>query len=150
MPDPNETLYQRLGEAGIARLVDRLYEWMAILPEAQDVMRMHPADMDEVRARLRAFLAAWFGGPDRYTAAYGEPRMRMRHMPFAIGRSERDAWLACLYKALDDTVAAPDLRAELHDAFTRMADHMRNRVERPEDAARMQCHCTHHPQELHP
>lgn len=91
MPDSMQSPYAQLGPEGIARLVDALYDWMAVLPEAEDVMRMHPADMGEVKTRLRAFLGAWLGGPDEYTPAYGEARMRMRHLPFAIGRKERDA-----------------------------------------------------------
>ena len=60
-----ETLYARLGgEPAIGRLVDRIYHWMQVLPEASDVLAMHHADLGEVKARLRAFLSGWLGGPN--------------------------------------------------------------------------------------
>jgi len=141
---PNTELqpYARLGEDGIAALVDRLYVVMADLPQARSIWAMHPADMDEVKARLRGFLSGWLGGPDHYTALYGEPRMRQRHRHFSIGSDERDAWMACLRIALNDTVDDPALRDGLDRRFAAMADHLRNRVEAADDTDRMHCHCT--------
>ena len=141
-PDTELQPFERLGEAGIATLVDRLYAVMAELPEARAIWAMHPADMDEVKARLRGFLSGWLGGPDHYTAFYGEPRMRQRHRHFPIGREERDAWMACLRIALADTIEDALLREHLERRFAAMADHLRNRVETADDANRMSCHCT--------
>jgi len=140
---PNTELqpFERLGEAGIAALVDRLYAVMADLPEARTVWAMHPADLDEVKARLRGFLSGWLGGPDHYTAFYGEPRMRQRHRHFPIDRNARDAWMACMRIALADTIEDPALRDALEHRFATMADHLRNRVETTNDGDRMPCHC---------
>ena len=38
------------------------------------------------KQRLRDFLIGRFGGPPRYVEQRGHPRLRMRHMPFAIDR----------------------------------------------------------------
>lgn len=122
------TLYARIGgDPVIAELVDRLYYWMVILPEAREVWAMHHSDLDDTKARLRAFLSTWFGGPDQYSPAYGDPFMRRRHMPFAIGPAERDVWLLCLRRALADVVKEPELRSLLDSLFSTMAEHMRNR-----------------------
>jgi hemoglobin len=77
--------------------------------------------------RLRDFLVFRFGGPQRYVEQRGHPRLRMRHMPFAIGDAERDQWLLCMRQALHEQVADTALRAAMEQAFAGMADHMINR-----------------------
>ena len=62
-----------------------------------------------------------------YSAERGHPRLRARHLPFAIGSSERDAWMACMRAALDAEVADEEARRDIHDAMARLADFMRNR-----------------------
>ena len=46
------------------------------------------------RHRLTLFLIQYWGGPTTYSDERGHPRLRLRHLPFHIGREERDAWLA--------------------------------------------------------
>ena len=53
----------------------------------------------------------------------------MRHMPFAIGRAERDQWLLCMRQALTEQVADTELRAAVERAFVGMADHLINRAD---------------------
>ena len=57
----------------------------------------------------------------------GHPRLRMRHLPFAIGSAERDQWLLCMRRALSEQVADAPLRAAIEQAFAGLADHMVNR-----------------------
>lgn len=122
------SLYVRLGGAAtLDQLVGRLYVWMREMPEAAAVHAMHQMGLDQVETRLRAFLSAFFGGPDEYRARYGEPMMRRRHLAFAIGPGERDAWLACMQRALDEVVADATLRKEAYAQIAAFAEHMRNR-----------------------
>ncbi len=58
---------------------------------------------------------------------FGEPFLRRRHFPFAIGNSERDQWMLCMNQALSDVVEEEALRVELSIALSKVADHMRNR-----------------------
>ncbi len=124
----NDPLFLRLGGLpGIERLAASFYRWMARMPEAAEVHAMHLMPMADVEARLVHFLSGFFGGPDEYRPRHGEPMMRRRHFPFAIGPAERDAWLACMRAALDETVPDDALRAEAYAQIARFAEHMRNR-----------------------
>jgi|APMI01.1.fsa_nt_gi hemoglobin len=133
--------YARLGDEGIERLVERIYHWMAELPEAGPAMRLHHPDMSEVKRRLTAFLSGWLGGPDRFRPAYGEPFMRRRHMGFPIGNAERDAWMAAFRRALDEVVTDPALHGQLLSQFLAMAEHLRNRADGNDGPAVRGCHC---------
>lgn len=126
----NESLYTRLGEAdGVRALVDRFYDHMDTLPEAASVRSLHPEDLSESRDKLYWFLSGWAGGPPLYVMRKGHPRMRARHLPFAIGPRAREEWLMCMYRALDEVVDDPMLRDQLAGAFRRIAQHMQNRDE---------------------
>lgn len=121
------TPYDLVGGApGVQRLVTRFYDLMSELPEARTVLQMHPADLVGSREKLFEFLSGWLGGPQLYIERRGHPRLRMRHMPFAVDDAARDAWMLCMTRALDECVEDEQLRAQLRGAFQRMADHMRN------------------------
>lgn len=119
------------GERGVVRLVDAFYRQMDTRPEAGGIRAMHAPDLAATRAVLVLYLCEWLGGPRDYTARRGPPRLRRRHSGFPIGPAERDAWLACMRAALDDVGAAPALRDTLMDAFSRIADWMRNNAAQP-------------------
>ena len=115
------------GEAAVRRLVERFYQLMEELPQARDVRGLHPADLAETKERFFLFLSGWLGGPPLYAERFGHPRLRQRHMPFPIGDAERDAWMACMTRALTEEVADERLRAQLVAAFFKTADFLRNR-----------------------
>ncbi|NBW40403.1 hypothetical protein EBR25_05270 [bacterium] len=120
-------LYQRMGEeAGIRRLVTTFYQLMDTLPEAEGIRLLHPEELDESEEKLVLFLSGWSGGPPLYVEKYGHPRLRMRHMPFQIGESERDQWLLCMRRALEECIADKEVRDFLDEKFTHIADFMRN------------------------
>jgi hemoglobin len=122
------TPYELLGgESGVRRLVERFYDLMDTLPEAAGVRALHEADLAGARAKLFKFLSGWLGGPSLYIQEYGHPMLRARHLPFPIGEAERDAWLLCMDRALDEAGLEPMVRDQLKAAFFRTADHMRNR-----------------------
>ncbi len=122
-----ETPFARIGGApAVARLVDAFYAAMDTRPEARTIRAMHAGDLGEIRRVLTGYLTQWLGGPADYSRERGHPRLRMRHIPFAIGESERDAWMLCMRDALDGVVADAALREDLAAAFARVADFMRN------------------------
>ncbi|MDO8351728.1 MAG: group II truncated hemoglobin [Gallionella sp.] len=127
MQSEQATHYQRIGGAEkIHALVDRFYHLMDELPEAYGIRKMHTEDLQGVNDKLFMFLSGWMGGPQLFVEAFGHPLLRRRHLPFAIGDAERDQWMLCMNQALDDVVDDAALRHELSDAFSKVADHMRN------------------------
>jgi hemoglobin len=121
------TPYEGLGGADALRLlVDRFYDLMDELPETHGLRQLHPADLTGSRQSLFEFLSGWFGGPSLYIEKKGHPRLRMRHMPFAIGPGERDQWMLCMRTALDEQVGDEALHQGVLNAFVQMADHMVN------------------------
>uniref|UniRef100_E6QQY8 Putative Protozoan/cyanobacterial globin n=1 Tax=mine drainage metagenome TaxID=410659 RepID=E6QQY8_9ZZZZ len=122
--------YQRIGgEIPIRHLVRRFYELMDELPEAYGIRKMHGADLAGVGEKFVKFLSGWMGGPQLYIEQYGHPMLRFRHLPFSIGRDERDQWLMCMDMALTEVIQDSVLCRELSDAFVKVANHMRNRAE---------------------
>ena len=63
----------------------------------------------------------------RSIAHHGHPMLRARHLPFAIGIAERDAWLGCMKQAMEECELEPELRKWLLQALAGTADWMRNR-----------------------
>lgn len=126
-PAADDTPYSLLGgDTGVRRLVDRFYDLMNEVPEYHGIRKLHPQDLAGSRDKLYLFLSGWLGGPPLYVEKYGHPMLRARHLPYAIGVSERDAWLACMLQAMEDTGVAEPLRDALLKAFFGTADWMRN------------------------
>lgn len=122
------SLYQLLGgEAALRRLTRRMYELMATLPEAAAARAVHPADLSDSEQKFFEFMSGWLGGPPLFEERRGPPMLRRRHFVAKIGEAERDAWLVCFERALDETVVDARLRDSLREPVRRLADHMRNR-----------------------
>lgn len=120
--------YERLGgEAAVRKLVERFYELMDTLPEAAGIRSMHPQDLAGSKEKLFKFLSGWLGGPPLYMEEYGHPRLRMRHMPFPIAEGERDAWMLCMTRAIEEQVTDDVLlKQHLLQSLYKTADFMRN------------------------
>ena len=122
-----QSLYDAIGgETKLREMVDRFYDLMELEPEFAGIRALHPPTTDGSRDKLFWFLSGWMGGPDAYIERHGHPRLRMRHMPFAIGTSERDQWLRAMAWAMEDVGIAEDLRVRLMESFYQTADWMRN------------------------
>ncbi len=117
------------GAAGVRRLVDRFYDLMDTRADARELRALHPPTLEGSRDKLYWFLVGWLGGPPLYIERFGHPRLRARHLPFAIGARERDQWMRCMTLAVEDQIADADLRATLLAALGPLADHMRNQPE---------------------
>lgn len=114
------------GEAKVRELVDRFYDLMDLEPQYAALRASHGTTLENARERLFWFLCGWLGGPQHYTERFGHPRLRMRHMPFAVGTRERDEWLACMDQAMKEVNVDPGLRSNLNASFQQTADWMRN------------------------
>lgn len=106
-------------------LVDRFYESVAGDPE---LLALYPEapDLTGARHRLTLFLAQYWGGPTTYNEERGHPRLRMRHVTFAIGPTARDAWLRHMREAIAWVDPPPEVARRLHAYFDSAAEAMRN------------------------
>ncbi|HEY4303707.1 MAG TPA: group II truncated hemoglobin [Gemmatimonadaceae bacterium] len=121
------TQYESIGgDAAIRQLVDRFYDLMDASPEAATIRKLHAASLKASREKLYMYLTGWTGGPQIYVEQYGHPRLRARHLPFHISSRERDEWLWCMDRALDEQPMPDEVRAFLREKLHALADHMRN------------------------
>ncbi len=132
-PESNQkTLFEELGgEQTIRNLVERFYDVMDTDERATGIRKMHAADLTEAREKLFMFLVGWSGGPALYIERYGHPMLRRRHLPFAIGESERDQWMFCMVRAMHDIGMEEPLVVRLAQSLWSVADFMRNTNECP-------------------
>lgn len=119
------SLYERVGgDEFFHSLIDRFYQAVAEDP----VLRpLYPEDMGPGAFNLAEFLVQYWGGPPRYNARRGHPRLRMRHVPFAIRQAERDAWLKHMSDAVRASGAAPEIVDELLAYFEMASSSLINR-----------------------
>ena len=120
-----EEVYDRIGEDGFTRLIRAFY---AQVPNDPILGPMYPKeDLAGAEQRLRDFLVGRFGGPPRYIEQRGHPRLRMRHMPFAIDAAARNQWVTVMNRALDETKLPDDVTLLLREFFAGVATFMINR-----------------------
>jgi hemoglobin len=128
--DTTPTLYSRVGgQPFFERLVDAFYDGVRHDPV---LLALYPDqhDLSGARRRLTLFLVQYWGGPATYSDERGHPRLRMRHMRFRIGTSERDRWLAHMAAAVERACTDPGVpdgvADELMAYFVPAAEHLRN------------------------
>lgn len=127
-PTPRPTPYVIVGgELTVRRIADRFYDIMDSAPEAAGIRALHGSDLSEVRERLFEFLSGWLGGPPLYFQRPDHKCIMSAHRPYAIGAAERDAWMWCMRRTLEDVGLPADYRAVLEEALQRMAEAFRNR-----------------------
>lgn len=120
-----DDIYGAIGEDGFERLVAAFYRQVP----ADDILGpMYPAhDLDGAAQRLRDFLVGRFGGPSRYIERRGHPRLRMRHMPFAVDGAARDRWMQLMGRALEEAALPPAAIARLREFFAGVSTMLINR-----------------------
>ncbi|WP_413293270.1 group II truncated hemoglobin [Bdellovibrio sp. HCB185ZH] len=117
------------GEPVVRKICQRFYEIMDTMPEVKAIRDMHPENLRGSEEKLFMFLSGWLGGPNLFQERFGHPRLRMRHFPFAIGKSERDQWMLCMVHAFEDVGIEEPMRSDLLHSLLNLADHMRNQPE---------------------
>lgn len=111
------------GEPAFRRLVDIFYTKV----EQDALLRpIFPASLEEGKRRQYLFLMQYWGGPQQYSAERGHPRLRMRHAPFPITPTVRDAWVRCMLEAIDEAGIPEPARGMMREYFDRAATFMIN------------------------
>jgi len=94
-------LYSRVGAASLKALAESHYTLLA----ASGISELFPSSEEELKEAAHKQALFWIGitgGPPFYMETYGHPRMRARHLPFAIDEAARSEWLRCMREALGD------------------------------------------------
>ncbi|HVM67051.1 MAG TPA: globin [Acidimicrobiales bacterium] len=120
------SLYERVGGTPwFEALTSRFYDGV----ESDPVLRpLYPDDLAAARAHLCGFLVQYWGGPADYSAARGHPRLRMRHMRFAIRAAERDAWYGHMAAAVRAGGLSETDEADVLAYFAMAADQLTNQL----------------------
>ncbi|MCJ7997771.1 globin [Rhizobium cremeum] len=128
MTEETITLYEAIGgDATVRALTRRFYELMDTLPEAARCRAIHPPDLSGSEEKLYEYLSGYLGGPQLYIEKRGHPMLRRRHFGAEIGAEERDEWLLCFRRAMEDTISHEKLRAIIWDPVEKLAHHMQNK-----------------------
>ena len=127
-PKQEQTLYDAVGgDAFFHRLVEGFYTQVK---EDDLIGPMYPdQDWDGAQDRLRWFLVQYWGGPRTYQEQRGNPMLRKRHLPFAIGEAEADRWLELMGNSMEqfsDDELPPPYRAQMWNHMQRVAYMMIN------------------------
>lgn len=121
-----ESLFDQVGgEAFFVQLVDAFY---AVVETDETLRSMYPDDLTDARRHLTLFLMQYWGGPRTYQDERGHPRLRMRHAPFRVTKTARDAWLSAMGSALEQMRGqlSDEQFAELSSYFDTTANQLRN------------------------
>ena len=122
----DQNIYAAVGEEGFTRLVAAFYRQV---PDDEILGAMYPRDdLAGAEQRLRDFLIGRFGGPQRYIEQRGHPRLRLRHMPFAVNVAARERWLQLMMNALDEAKFPADVDALLREFFEGVSAMLVNRA----------------------
>ena len=121
----DQEIYSIIGEEGFTRLIAAFYRQV---PGDEILAPMYPPhDLAGAEQRLRDFLIGRFGGPQRYIEQRGHPRLRMRHMPFAVNTAARERWLQLMTNALDEVKLPAEVDAFLREFFDGVSAMLVNR-----------------------
>src|ERR1700759_522344 len=128
MDDTREiSFYEAVGgEETFRRLTHLFYQGVAPAPALRGVSPSK--DLGPAEEHLRLFLIQYWGGPPTYNELRGHPRLRMRHVRFRIGETERDLWLKHMRTALDELSLPAGLDAQLWDYLVMAAHSLVNAV----------------------
>jgi truncated hemoglobin YjbI len=99
---PEASLYERIGDEKVERLVAAFYARV----DSDPVIRpLYGKTLSCAIHGLTAFMTTWLGGPPVYDLRGA--RLRRRHMPFAIDARARDSWLANMKAAMGEVGIPP-------------------------------------------
>ncbi|NLG21131.1 MAG: globin [Actinomycetales bacterium] len=94
------TYYERVG--GHETFVKLVHEFYRGVATDEPLRALYPEeDLGPAEDRLRMFLEQYWGGPKTYSETRGHPRLRMRHVDYAVTPTQRDRWLKHMFAAID-------------------------------------------------
>src|SRR4051794_28385901 len=106
----------------VERIVARFYEGVTNDPILRPMYPEEDLADGSAARRLTLFLAQYWGGPSTYSMERGHPRLRMRHAPFAVTPTAREAWLRNFRAGLDAVELTPEQDAKFWGYVTYAAE----------------------------
>lgn len=97
-PRPSIEIFNAMGLENMYTMCADFYGEL----EKSELRPMFPEDMKASSRKTAEFLVGLMGGPPLYIEKHGHPRMRARHIPFAIDEKARQIWLGCFKKIMKD------------------------------------------------
>lgn len=127
MVSTSQSPYEAIGgEPVVKTIANRFYDIMETDPMAAELLAIHPQPMTRIRHVFFLYLMMWLGGPNEFEKQHGHPRLRARHLPFAVTPALKAQWMYCMRKAMLENVADLTLAQRLLDALDQLAEHMIN------------------------
>ncbi len=117
------TLYDRIGEESILKLVDDFY---AGVEKDEVIRKLYPEDLLQPKNRLKLFFIQALGGRQTYTDERGHPMLRRRHFQWKIGEKEATHWLKNMHAALEKASFPEKEKEEFWSYVYKAALHMIN------------------------
>ena len=111
-------IYAKMGEDRIYQMLEDFYSEL----EKSSIRHLFPQDMKEASHRSAAFFVFIMGGPPLYQQQFGSPRMRQRHLAFAIDEEARQVWLSFFKKVLQNADKKYQFPMEHMESFWRFLD----------------------------
>jgi hemoglobin len=119
------TMYEKLGDERLQKLIDAFYDRVF---ESEIIGPLfNQTDKEIIKDKQFCFITQFLGGPLRYFEKYGNPKMRMRHLPHPIGEKERDEWLKLMKEAIQTLDWDDENKEALYNCFPTLASHMMNK-----------------------
>lgn len=94
---PRESAPQFYDKIGLEKLYEMTWIQYQLFKETS-IAHLFPQEdvgLKEASEKQAEFMCGVMGGPRIYIEKHGPPRMRARHIPFAIDETARQAWLDC-------------------------------------------------------
>ena len=120
-------MYEKLGDERLQQLIDAFYDRVFESEVIGHLFKNTPKNV--IKDKQFSFLTQFLGGPPRYIQKYGNPKMRMRHLPHPIGPKERDEWLQLMQESIQTLDLEEDYKIALYNCFPKLANHMMNKAE---------------------
>lgn len=119
-----QTIYQALGEEKIKTLVHHFYQGVSTNPA---LLALYPEELEPAEEKLFLFLKQVFGGPQTYSEQRGHPMLRKRHFQWEIDGNLRNAWLNCMFAAMEKIEMDQNTKEAMMRYFVQVANHMVNK-----------------------
>ncbi|MDJ0316025.1 globin [Arthrobacter sp. H35-MC1] len=128
--DYSDTFYGQIGgHETFKKMIHVFYQGIAADPLLRAMYAEE--DLGPAEHRMLMFMEQYWGGPRTYLEERGHPRLRMRHVPFAVTPEARDRWLAAMRKGVDAVQLSPMHEATLWDYLERAAHSLVNAASEP-------------------